>query len=124
MAGSPRLPSTGRAPLPQHFRPQTGRTPRAIRPRATDIPDSTADLIARFAEVPRGLYCHELLDPEVNAYPFSQRSTPATNFLWSLVYWSLEGEPNRMDEDQNGIPCETLYDPEVVADVLGGGSIQ
>lgn len=35
----------------------------------------------------------------------------------SLVYWFLEGQPDRMDEDGDGIPCETLYAPEVVADV-------
>ncbi len=57
------------------------------------------------------------------AYPFGALSTPETNFFWSLVYWSLEGEPDRMDADQNGVPCETLYDTAVVNNVLAGGPV-
>ena len=28
-----------------------------------------------------------------------------------------------MDADQNGVPCETLYDSAVVGDVLAGGPV-
>lgn len=39
-----------------------------------------------------------------------------------LAYWFLEGQPTRMDVDDNGIPCELLVDPEVIARVWAGGS--
>lgn len=29
----------------------------------------------------------------------------------ALAYWFMEGAPDRMDADGNGIPCETVYDP-------------
>lgn len=89
----------------------------------TDIPGSTDSLLADYDRVPKGLFCRDLLDEDVNAYPFSQFSTPESNFFWSLVYWSLAGEPDRMDADRNGVPCETLYDPAVVGNVLAGGPV-
>lgn len=90
---------------------------------ATDIPGSTEGLLADYQRVPKGLFCRDLLDPDVDAYPFRQLSTPAVNFFWSLIYWSLEGRPDRMDADQDGVPCETLYESDVVAEVLAGGRI-
>jgi hypothetical protein len=64
------------------------------------------------------------MSPDVEAFPFDGYGRPAESaFFWSLVYWSLEGEPDRMDADRNGIPCETLFDPDVVSDVLAGGPV-
>lgn len=81
----------------------------------TDVPGSTQTLMRSYDNVPKGLYCRDLLDFSDNSlYPFND------GYFWSLVYWSLEGEPDRMDEDGNGIPCETLYEPEVIARVLDG----
>ena len=37
-----------------------------------------------------------------------------------LAYWFLEGQPTRMDVDDNGTPCELLVDPEVIARVWAG----
>jgi hypothetical protein len=28
----------------------------------------------------------------------------------AVQYWLVDGSPNRMDADRNGIPCETVYD--------------
>ena len=73
---------------------------------------------------PKGLYCRDLLTTDLGPFPFWQGDTPdGRAFLWSLVYWSLEGEPDRMDADLNGIPCETLYAPDVIAQVLDGGDV-
>jgi hypothetical protein len=95
---------------------------RAAWTSGTDVPSSTDDLLRRHVNVPKGLFCRDLLAPETDAFPFSGNSSnPKVAFFWSLVYWSLEGEPDRMDADLNGIPCETLYDPGVVDDVLAGG---
>ncbi len=99
-------------------------TGRAAYNGGTDIPGSTESLMERYQEVPHGLYCRDLLNPDFDPYPFSQGPVPdESGYFWSLVYWSLEGEPDRMDADLNGIPCETLYDPEVVAQVLAGGAV-
>jgi hypothetical protein len=48
-----------------------------------------------------GLYCRDIvIDPWTG---------PDVPFL----YWLLEGSPDRMDADRDGIPCETLF-PEIV----------
>lgn len=90
---------------------------------ATDIPGSTEQLLEAYGNAPTGLFCRDLRSEEIEAYPFRQLSTPGADYFWSLVYWSLEGRPDRMDADLNGIPCETLYDEAVVAGVLAGGRV-
>ena len=39
------------------------------------------------------------------------RDLKALGYSYSAAvdYWRLYGQPNRMDEDKNGIPCETVY---------------
>ena len=96
---------------------------RAAYDVATDIPASTEGLVEAYRNAPKGLFCRDLRNEDVEAYPFRQLSTPSGDFFWSLVYWSLEGRPDRMDADLNGIPCETLYDAAVVAGVLAGGQV-
>ena len=96
---------------------------RAAYDAATDIPASTEGLLEAYRNAPKGLFCRDLRNEDVEAYPFRQLSTPSADFFWSLVYWSLEGRPDRMDADLNGIPCETLYDDAVVAEVLAGGQV-
>jgi len=97
-------------------------TGRAVWTSGTDVPGPTADLLRTYQRVPKGLFCRDLLTPETDAFPFSGNSSnPRLAFFWSLVYWSLEGKPDRMDADRNGIPCETLYEPAVIDDVLAGG---
>jgi len=46
--------------------------------------------------LPSGLYCRDL-----NAMGYS----------WSeaITYWNYWGQPDRMDIDLNGVPCETVY---------------
>lgn len=52
--------------------------------------------------LPSGLYCRDLAARKLD-YPEA------------VAYWLSQGMPDRMDEDLNGIPCETVYDPEVVS---------
>ena len=52
--------------------------------------------------LPSGLTCGELA---VRGYPY-----PA-----AVTYWQIEGQPARMDVDNNGRPCETVYPPAAVA---------
>jgi hypothetical protein len=50
---------------------------------------------------PGGLFCRDL---EAKGYSYSA----------AVDYWEAEGQPNRMDEDRNGYPCETVYPVEDV----------
>ena len=49
------------------------------------------------AHYAHGLYCRDIV---VNPW-----TGPREPFL----YWLLEGSPDRMDADRDGIPCETLF---------------
>ena len=87
----------------------------------TDIPDRTETLFRIYEESPKGLFCRDLMSPDVETWFSSAGTTGPTGYVLALVYWSLEGEPDRMDEDLDGVPCETLFDPDVVSQVLAGG---
>jgi hypothetical protein len=90
----------------------------------TDVPGTTTELLEIHGEVPRGLGCDELLSPDVMAFPFDGVGRPpADAYFWTLAYWYLEGRPEHMDPDGNGIPCEDEHDPTVIADVLAGGPV-
>jgi hypothetical protein len=85
----------------------------------TDNPGSTDTLLDIYAEAPHGLACRDLLLPDAIGHPFNGAGTvPLTAYFWSVVYWNLEGQPARMDADGDGIPCETLYDADVISSVL------
>lgn len=49
-----------------------------------------------------GLLCRDLQD---RGYSYSA----------AVTYWQREGQPDRMDKDRNGVPCETVY---TVSDVV------
>ncbi|MGA9596599.1 MAG: DUF3160 domain-containing protein [Acidimicrobiia bacterium] len=44
-----------------------------------------------------------------------------TGYQVAVAYWMLEGAPDRMDGDGNGIPCETVFSATTVQDFLTGG---
>jgi len=50
-----------------------------------------------------GLFCRDLF---AAGYSYGE----------AVDYWYSEGQPPRMDDDLNGIPCETVYPPSVVTD--------
>ena len=74
---------------------------------------------------PPGLLCREYMatDDFVRAMEHMGASAPWNDDVlahqWALAYWFLEDAPDRMDVDRNGIPCELLFDPDVVAEVWG-----
>ncbi len=97
-------------------------TGRAAWSAGTDVPDTTSDLLALHEAAPHGLFCRDLMSPDGTGSLFDGYGRPDDSaYFWSLVYWSLEGRPDRMDADHDGIPCETVHSPAVVADVLAGG---
>ena len=46
--------------------------------------------------LPAGLFCRDL---ESHGYSYGE----------AVEYWALHGQPDQMDADLNGIPCETIY---------------
>jgi hypothetical protein len=58
------------------------------------------------ADLGPGLFCRDLF-----AGGFS--------YAAAVDYWRLHGEPNQMDADRNGIPCETVYSASDVAAYWG-----
>ena len=72
-----------------------------------------------------GLLCREFLaDPWLEGWMTDPSSVaigkPIAAYTLVLAYWFLEGQPDRMDVDGNGIPCELLFDPVLVAQVWAG----
>jgi hypothetical protein len=57
--------------------------------------------------LPAGLFCRDL---KAKGY----------NYVAAIDYWRLHGQPNQMDADRNGIPCETVYPRSVVAEYWNG----
>jgi hypothetical protein len=47
-------------------------------------------------DLPAGLFCRDL-----NAEGYS--------YTAAVDYWKMHGQPNQMDADRNGRPCETVY---------------
>jgi hypothetical protein len=41
-----------------------------------------------------------------------------TGYRRAVAYWMLEGLPDRMDADGNGIPCETLFSADTIGAAL------
>jgi hypothetical protein len=87
-----------------------------VRGYATDHPLTTAEVRQEYAAATRGLYCRDLR----HGWPprASGEQGADEGFLFSVVYWNLEGQPARMDADGDGIPCETLYEPTVIEALL------
>ncbi len=90
----------------------------------TDLPDSSTRLDELISSTTSGLYCRDLVNPDADSktgfFDASGTTKPFGYFL-SVVYWFIEGRPDRMDEDGNGVPCETLHDPDVVGAIWRGG---
>jgi hypothetical protein len=85
----------------------------------TDQPATIGGLREAYADTPHGLLCRDLLRSEEVGFPFSGiGTTPEHAFLWSVVYWNLEGQPARMDADGDGVPCGSLYERDVTSSVL------
>lgn len=56
--------------------------------------------------VPSGLMCRDLADA---GFTYGE----------AVAYWYWDGLPDRMDEDLDGIPCETVYGEGIAADYWG-----
>ncbi len=80
-----------------------------------EYPGSTARLLERYHQNPDGLLCRDL--PVRAIFPFND------GYFWAVAYWFLDGRPDRMDADLDGIPCETVFAPRDVARLWRGGML-
>jgi hypothetical protein len=71
---------------------------------------SQEGLEAAYRTVGEGRFCRDLVASE--GY-FS-------SYSGAVTYWFLEGRPDRMDADRDGIPCETVYSLSDIANVWNG----
>ena len=74
---------------PQTVAPATSTT---NAPATTSPPSNPTDP----TDLPSGLLCRDL-------------NTRGYNYAEAVAYWASDGRPDRMDEDRNGYPCETVY---------------
>lgn len=79
----------------------TPATPPSTVPTTTTIATTTTTATTTTApptivDLAPGLFCRDL---NAAGYGYSD----------AIAYWVSEGQPDRMDADHNGIPCETVY---------------
>ncbi|MGF1597934.1 MAG: hypothetical protein ACFCVK_13540 [Acidimicrobiales bacterium] len=92
----------------------------------TDLPSNDLALRQLATSATPGLFCRDLVDPDAQAQSgFFDATTTSESlgYLLSVVYWFIEGRPDRMDEDGDGIPCETVHDTAVVEAIWRGGEV-
>jgi hypothetical protein len=77
-------------------------------PATSTSPPTTANPVV-VGQLPDGLFCKDL---HAAGYSYSA----------AVDYWKLHLQTNRMDADQNGIPCETVYPSTEVRAYWGQGA--
>jgi hypothetical protein len=75
-------------------------------PTTTTVPATTTTTLTPLPQLPSGLFCRDLF---ASGYSYEE----------AINYWILNGQPDRMDADGNGIPCETVYPKGDVVDYWG-----
>lgn len=68
-----------------------------------------------------GLFCRDILG---DSYLTSSVHDTDLQYFGAVLYWFMEGRPDRMDADRNEIPCETLVASDDVDSVWGGGWVE
>ena len=85
----------------------------------SDLPD----LDAAYNTALHGLLCRDLAADRAG-FPFDVAgTTPDTAAFLATAYWMLEGMPDRMDADGDGIPCETVFPDAAIEWVWDGGQL-
>jgi hypothetical protein len=88
----------------------------AVAEAGVQNPELSADSI--YLDVESGLNCTQFTKTD----PGPASIDDPLRYFATVLYWFLEGRPAPlMDIDENGIPCETKFTPEVVADLWNGG---
>ena len=82
-----------------------------------------------------GIPCETVFGEDIEAFLNAAIGEPAgqscadlglpddwSGFERAIAYWMLEGAPDRMDADGNGIPCESVFSEDVVSEYLSLGT--
>lgn len=106
-AFSPTLSSTASPSSRPSAKPDRQRSQSPARQKsATAVRPGPGDVRA----LPAGLFCRDL---HAGGYSYTA----------AVDYWRAHGQPNQMDADRNGVPCETVYPPGDVGAYWGGRSV-
>jgi hypothetical protein len=89
------------ATLADQTRSTPAATPTASEP-AKKKPKRHASGPGDIKGLSTGLFCRDLM---ARGY----------SYVAATDYWRMHGQPNQMDADRNGIPCETVYPPTDVS---------
>ncbi len=89
----------------------------------TDVPDQTEVFRDMYEEVGTGLLCRDLVESDEAGYFSAYGGTPMGNYFHALLYWFLDGMPDRMDADGDGVPCETVFSQDAIDAVWSGGAL-
>jgi len=103
-------PTTPAAVAPAASVPAPTVTKTVTPPPAAKKTSNSAPAVSDVRSLPAGLFCRDL-----NAKGYS--------YVAAVDYWRLHGQPDRMDADLNGIPCETVYSRSAVAAYWNGREI-
>lgn len=74
----------------------TSTTTTTSTSTTTTAPPPTSAAVGDVLAQPAGLLCRDL-------------ESRGFSYTAAVDYWRHHGQPNRMDADRNGIPCETVY---------------
>jgi len=97
-AGTPTVTATTTSSPPR----TTAVTTTALAPATTTTTSSTTTTLPQpvfeqnIEALAWGLFCRDL-------------AAAGWDYTDAVAYWDAEGRPARMDADENGIPCETVY---------------
>ncbi len=87
---------------------------RTVAPPVEGTTTSSAPAAPKVAgdvgSLPAGLFCRDL---KAKGY----------SYVAAIDYWRLHGQPDQMDADRNGIPCETVYSRSDVAAYWNGREV-
>lgn len=89
-------PAASASPTPESPAPAT------VTATVTPKPKKQAGGPGAVSALPSGLFCRDLM-------------TRGYSYAAAADYWRMHGQPNQMDADRNGIPCETVYSPTDVS---------
>ena len=124
---------------PMRFGMEPGLFCRDLDAKGLSIADAVAYWLregrpARMDADGNGIPCETVFDRKDFAGFFATESGEASGqlcrdlaasgyrFSDALAYWFMEGAPDRMDADGNGVPCETVYDEMEILSYLWSAS--
>lgn len=105
------LTACGEAEVSDTTTPATVTTTAVAATITTSVPTTTNPVTT--APSPATTLPETPVIPEVEALAWGllcrDLATAGWGYFEAIAYWEIEGRPARMDADENGIPCETVF---------------